>query len=591
MNRSSLRRNYQWYGLGVLWAGAIVLAVAGFAHYAAWHQLAYSFFDDFYLSLQLITMNSGAVAPPVPVELNLARFLIPLLAGATAVKALWQVFRQQIRMASLRRLSGHFIICGLSRKGFLLANQFHRRGDAVVVIERDEENDWLESCREQGMYLLIGDASDATLLRLAGVTRARGLFAVCDDDGMNIEIALRAQELAKQRPGEPSTHAPFPFGNPEAGSGTRSGGRRSGEPLPCLLHVTDPQLCALLREQEASLERAAFRLELFNVFERGARRMLQAYPAWKEDQVRVTTPVGAGTHPRMLLVGLGRMGENLVLHAARDWRNQHPDKTRRLQITIIDRYAERKVESLGVRFPQLVRACELVPLQMEIHSPEFERASFLFDAHGAPCLDSIYICVDDDSLGLHAGLTLQRRLADCDAPIVVRMAENSGLARLLADHQSEAAAGVVSGASKAYHNLFGFGYLDQTCTPELLNNTPRDNLARAAHEEFVQQQLKSGSVTLSNPALQPWERLAAGYREASYRWVDQVSEILSGLGYTITPLTDWDEATQELQAGDAGRLAQLMQEMLKGEENAAGQFQVDDIPAFLGRAGFQVERN
>jgi hypothetical protein len=61
---------------------------------------------------------------------------------------------------------------------------------------------------------------------------------VCDDEGMNTEIALRAQELAKER---------------------------TGEPVPFLLHVIDPQLCALLRYREASQERTPFRLKLFKV--------------------------------------------------------------------------------------------------------------------------------------------------------------------------------------------------------------------------------------------------------------------------------------------------------------------------------------
>jgi len=52
--------------------------------------------------------------------------------------------------------------------------------------------------------------------------------------------------------------------------------------------------------------------------------------------------------------------------------------------------------------------------------------------------------------------------------------------------------------------------------------------------------------------LQPWERLETSYREASYRWVDQVSAALKGLGYRITPLTDWDESSQELRLEDAG---------------------------------------
>jgi len=36
-------------------------------------------------------------------------------------------------------------------------------------------------------------------------------------------------------------------------------------------------------------------------------------------------------------------------------------------------------------------------------------------------------------------------------------------------------------------------------------------------------------------------------------------------------------------------LAQVTQEMLPDGEKAGGRLQVDDIPAFLGRAGFQIE--
>jgi len=136
--------------------------------------------------------------------------------------------------------------------------------------------------------------------------------------------------------------------------------------------------------------------------------------------------------------------------------------------------------------------------------------------------------------GLHAGLTLQRKLSGYQVPVVIRMAEESGLARLLMDPKNLPGASEASDASTVAPNLFAFGYLEQTCTPELLNNTPRDNLARAAHEEFVQQRLKSGDAPPNNPALQPWESLEQRYRETSYRWVDQVSEVLMGLDIALS---------------------------------------------------------
>lgn len=572
-----LLRDYQWHALAILWGGAMLLGVAGFAQYALLHDLPNTFWDDLYLTFQLIPMNSGGVQSPLPWMLELARFAIPLLTAAAAVKALLTLFARQIQMLRLRGLSGQVVICGLSRKGFLLAEQFRRQGTPVVVIERDENNDWIESCREQGMYVLLGDASDPTLLSTAGVTRAKGLFAVCDHDGANAEIALRAQQLTQNR---------------------------SGEPLICLLHVSDPQLCNLLREQEASLEQVPFQLELFNIFERAARNMLQEYPAWNETQIDQETP------PHILIVGLGRLGENLLLHVARDWSAQRVRPTARLRVTIVDRHATSKTESLCVRYPKMTKACQLIPIQVEIQSPLFERADFLFNAQNQPDLNAIYICVDNDAIGLQAGLTLTRRIPDASMPIVVRMAEETGLAKLLEFRKNH---------RKSYRHLFAFGYLNRTCTPELLKNTPRDRLARLNHEEYTQREIQKGADPMNDASIQPWESLDSQYRQANYDYVDHIQRLLEAAGYRIVPLSDWDAPAQRLPAEIALRMAKMEHELWRQDRLAQGWryadgpkdpvartnptlvdwdnlpedereknlAMVNGIPAFLGRVGLQ----
>jgi hypothetical protein len=579
MNQNHRPRNAPFTIYGILAVVLFTLGVIGFARHTAWHQLPLKPLDWAYLTIQLIPMNSGAVEPPVPPELEAARFLIPLLAAIAAVQAFFRIFREQIHGIRLPWLRKHIIICGLSRKGFLLASQFREQGHAVVVIERDEENDWLESCRGQGMFLLMGEASDPALLNMAGVARAEALFAVCDNDGANAEIALRVQELARARP---------------------------GEPLVCLLHVTDPQLCNLLREQETGLEDAHFRLELFNVFERAARRMLQKFPAWDEAQGFTN---GA---PHILIIGLGRMGENLTLHTARDWWNLRPRRTGRLRISIIDRHAVQKIESLGIRYPQISQAADLIALEMEVHSPEFERANFLFNDQKLPDLNTVYICVDDDTLGLHAGLTLLRQIPQSNIPIVVRMAEESGLARLLESHRNQRG---------SYRNLFSFGYLEHTCTPELLSSTPRDMLARAAHAEYVREQTKTGAISAEDPSLQPWDTLDEQYRRGNYHWADHIPLLLKTAGYQLGPLVDWDAPSMTFTSDElVERLARLEHDLwrqdkvadgwrytpgtknltektnpalvswdeLTEEEQAKNRMLVKGIPAFLGQAGFQL---
>ncbi len=573
------KQTVQWASIGIGGAILFILGMAGFARYSAWHNLAYSFWDDLYLTFQLISFNSGSVAPPIPLELNLARFLFPLLAGLAGLKAIWQLFNQQIRMIQLTTVKDQVIVCGLSRKGYLLARRFRQRGDPVVVIENDEENDWLESCRKLGMFVLLGDAADPTLLAAAGVNRARAVFAVCDDDGINTEIALAIKNLAK----------------PDR-----------DKPLVCLLHVADPRLCALLRQQEASLDSPAFRLELFNVFERGARQLLYEYPAWDEGSlIKKSTP-------HLLVIGLGRMGENLLLHAARDWWFQHADPTRRLRVTVIDRRAVQKVESLAIRYPYLNRACDINPLQMEIRSPEFERASFLVDERGQGSIDRIYVCIDDDSLGLHTGLVLLHHLPNDEIPVIIRMAEEAGLARLLEEGKN---------GSGSYSNLYAFGYLDHTCTPDLIYQTPRDILARTAYEEINRTLRQAGHHPGPDAARPAWDKLARLERQIYFRWVDGLIDFLKEAGIKFQSSDQWDAPAFAFSKDDLERLsinAYSSQALTPGEDHwmnfiwrcqginpglprkkdwdslpdttkDQARSAVMAIPGFFNRAGFQLE--
>ena len=70
---------------------------------------------NIYQTVQLVSMNSGALAMPIPLALNIARFALPVLTILTAIQAFIGIFKDQVRTIQLALLSGHVIICGLSR--------------------------------------------------------------------------------------------------------------------------------------------------------------------------------------------------------------------------------------------------------------------------------------------------------------------------------------------------------------------------------------------------------------------------------------------------------------------------------------------
>jgi hypothetical protein len=577
------RQVIEWYLLGTAWLIAFLLGLIGFIHHAALLQLNTTFWDHLYLTFQLVSFNSGAVENPIPLELNIARFLIPLLTGAAALKAFWSIFREQLQMAQLLRLQNHIIICGLSRKGYLLAVKFRQQGDKVVVIELSEENPLIPACRELGMIVLTGNAADELMLKRAGIAHAHGVIVVCDQDEVNAEIALQLDRLLENSPVN----------------------------LNCLVHISDPQLCILLKEQEKIPKGQTFRIELFNIYEQGARLMLNACP--------ISDQPHSEPAPQILLIGLGRMGESLVIHAARDWwaaRKKGSDQ--KICIQIIDRHAGEKIRSLFIRQPHLAQVCDLLPLEMEIHSSQFEQAAFLWGEQGRLRVSRIYICFDNDALALNAGLSLYRQVKNNPIPIVMRMAESSGLSRLIDTPDSGQA-----GKNK----LLAFCLLDKICTPEILTHTTRDILARASHELFLGQDPQDPNIVSefyapSAEINSQWQNLPEADRLTHYLWVDHIHALLDSTGYEIIPLFDLDASLYRFSHPEIESMAALEHDLWRrdkvqdgwhyadGPENEQHRTRPDliawdelspvmqknirrlvqSIPAFLVRAGYQVNK-
>jgi hypothetical protein len=367
--------DHDWQIVGALWGLALVLGYLGFAAYSARHNQNHSIWDNFYLTMQLFTMESGSVEGINNRALGVARFLAPMAALYTAIIALAMVFREQLQMIRIRFISGHAVICGLGRRGLMLAIRFLDRGDQVVVIDRDPANERISQCRDHGAIVIIGDASDSDVLRSAGVDRAEYLISVCGEDGVNAEVAVDARELVSHR---------------------------EGNPLNCVVQIDDFELCHLLKGQELGMGKAdTFRLEFFNSFLRGAQALMDDHPPFNADESEI---------PHLLVVGVGRMGESLVTNAARMWGRIHPDVSKKFRITLIDRTAREKGKLLMLKNPMLETVCNLIPLEMDVRSSEFHEGTFLFDRSGNCDVTSVYVLLDSDSRALSAAMVLLKQL-------------------------------------------------------------------------------------------------------------------------------------------------------------------------------------
>jgi len=394
-------KEYHWLIIGLLWIIAFVLGYIGARKQFIVTGEERSFWDPFYRPLQLFLLDDSMVVlrPIAAWELEVARFLAPAVATYTALVALLVLFRDQIKIFRLRFFRNHTVICGLGQKGLQFVKDFNDHGDQVVVIELDEDNDEISSCRELGIPVLTGDATDELLLRKARIHCARYVVAITGDDGTNIEIAMLTHRLVEKRKASL-------FGV-----------------IQCFVHIVDFKLCTLLgRHRIFTNTEDAFEISVFNVYEDSARVMLKEHPLDRDD---ISTEDRRDIH--LIVAGFGQMGESIVLQAA---RIAHFANGNKLSITVIDKIADEKSKSFYGRYPQFDKACEISFLNGDIEDIEI-LDKICHWANDKKNITTAAVTFDNDAQSLSCVLNITSRLLDHPIPIAVRLADDNGLGLLL----------------------------------------------------------------------------------------------------------------------------------------------------------------
>lgn len=479
--RRSLARlfaDYRWYVLGA--AGVVAFVLGWIGYWRVLSRPAPS--DAAYASLQLFFLQASPDTR-VPVSLDIARFLAPLVAGYAGLTAFASVFRDRVQQMRIPLMRGHVVVCGLGYVGTVFLRHLRSAGTRVVVIESDPTNPHIELCRSWGIPLIVGDAQLKRTLQAAGVERATRLLAVTALDAANAEIVAVARQLV-------SGH--------------------SGGELRCLAQITEPQVCALLRLQEIRRANAdVSSLDFFNTDEISARLVLEAFP-----------PATGDAQPHILVSELDALNAVIVVRAARDWYDRRGDQTAPMLVTVVDDNAERHVRALLGEYPVLERVCRFVTASATIRDI---RGLPNRHAHAqVPPPTRAYVSAHCDEQALENALTLRHEL-DAEVPMVVALSRAEGVTRLINDAK----------AAGALQNIEVFATLERACTVELIKGGSFEALATAIHGRWRAEQLAAGKPAPS------WSELDEPRKESSRAQARDIAVKLRSIGCEISPLRDW----------------------------------------------------
>ncbi len=417
----------------------------------------------------------------LPVTIEIARILAPIVAGWAALSGLALLFHDRVQQLRIPLMRGHVVVCGLGYVGRVFLDHLRQAGRRVVVIESDPANPSLELCRSWNVPVIVGDARQDRTLREAGVQRAAQLLAVCPNDAVNTEIVAIARRLP---------------------TGRRSGGLR------CLARIGNPELCALLRVQEANYSDGALSsLDFFNLDELSARLCLDEYPIEAERG-----------QPHLLVSRFDGLATWLVKHAAWGWYSDRADDTP-LWITVVDDLAAERVRGLLDQYPALEPVCQFTYSSTRVR--DLHRLEAVYADAGAPPITCAYVSAYRDEDAIEAALALRHEL-DSAVPMVLALSRAQGVARLITD----------ATASGELTNVNVFPTLERTCTAELVLGGSFERIAVAIHRRWCAGQLAAGKEAPS------WSELDESRKESSRAQARDIPAKLRSIGCTIAPLHD-----------------------------------------------------
>ncbi|HET7774832.1 MAG TPA: NAD-binding protein [Azospira sp.] len=169
----------------------------------------YTWFDCFYMTFitvatigygEIIEMTQNPAARMFTVFIGILgagtlSFLFSTVTVTLVESDLNGTLRRRRMDKMIKKLTGHYIVCGFGRVGRNVARELEATNRHFVAI--DENLEGLEAQREKspGLLYLHGDASDDDVLLRAGLADAHGVFAVTGDDSRNLMIIITVKQL------------------------------------------------------------------------------------------------------------------------------------------------------------------------------------------------------------------------------------------------------------------------------------------------------------------------------------------------------------------------------------------------------------
>ncbi len=166
-----------------------------------------SFIDSLYYSLITVStlgMSLPGAEAPGPAEkvwimlmitggIAIAMVALAIITSAVVEGQIRGVLGRRKLDKKISTLQNHIIVCGYGRMGSSVCENLKLHRANVVVIDNNSEK--TSEAEQAGFLYVLGDATEETILKTAGIERARGLICVLENDAANVFATLVARDI------------------------------------------------------------------------------------------------------------------------------------------------------------------------------------------------------------------------------------------------------------------------------------------------------------------------------------------------------------------------------------------------------------
>jgi len=513
-----------WIALVGLFLFTMTSGIIGYHGYLIIHGEEHNFLRTLYRTLQLFNFEGGDLAKPLPWELNLARFTGPITTIMALLAALLELFKEQWQRLRISWMKNHVVIIGFGKKGKSIMEESIQNKERVLIIELDPLNPNLASIRLPRCRLILGDATNISIIRKSRITKAKSVFLLMGDDTRQINACLIIYQLIKQC------------------------SRNDSNALNCIMHLQKQDFLNTMRSHNLTQDtKDGLTVNIFNVYENSARELFEKNPP---DRLGISEH--SEKYVQIIIFGFGQAGEALALQTA---LNGHYLNGKKPHVLVVDRMAAQKIPDFLRRYPTYIDYCDLLYLDLEADSPQL--IHHLSNHLGDPnALTTMVICFDNSTHNMLLGSQLENiiKTKPDDPPwLFVRINDD-----------------------ESYHTFTGninpYGLPSAACSQEVICTGKLDKLSMAFHENYLierAQKRKKDPNLPKKEAEKVWNNLSQEYKDSNRKAADHMGVKLRGIKCEIVDINN-TKAEALFDPDELEKLAMLEHERWSAERSLAG---------------------